>query len=321
MAKKTKQSKWKKEYMELIGALGREGKPTNKESHNLRFWNLYRMYISEISLIAFNVIKWKKLPLSVDPFVIERTLMEKGAIYFFNDNREYFATQDIWLCLPGVETALGVDGKPTVFDIHGLNGYFTRRDFTNCVPIYNNALKAPYMDKVYEYAYRFANLQIAIEQNLKLQKFPYLLFVTKENENAIKIMFDDITNGATHIFTRKDRNKDFDIETDVQNLELKAPYIVDKLRQEIVNETRNMLTVFGIDSANTEKRERLNTDEVNANNGHINMQREILLSTRQYAVDRINDYWDLGIEVEYRKLNYQDFENGIVIEDEDGGLV
>ena len=61
------------------------------------------------------------------------------------------------------------------------------------------------------------------------------------------------------------------------------------------------MTFLGINNANTEKRERLITDEVEANNEHIDLSAECMLKARQRAAEQINELFGTNITVKLRR--------------------
>ena len=60
------------------------------------------------------------------------------------------------------------------------------------------------------------------------------------------------------------------------------------------------LTFLGINNANTDKKERLITDEVRANDEQLYIARQIMLNARKQACDEINKMFGLNIDVEFR---------------------
>ena len=82
-----------------------------------------------------------------------------------------------------------------------------------------------------------------------------------------------------------------------------VPYLIDKLqdqKRELLNE---LLTFLGINNANTDKKERLIVDEVNANNDFILVNLDHMFDERQRAVEEINKKFGLNITVEKRGIN------------------
>ena len=79
------------------------------------------------------------------------------------------------------------------------------------------------------------------------------------------------------------------------------------------------MTFFGINNTNTEKRERLITDEVNANNEVISINAEAMLLTRQEAANAINKLYGLNVTVKMRSFQVEDEQVDEVKEGEENG--
>ena len=96
-------------------------------------------------------------------------------------------------------------------------------------------------------------------------------------------------------------NKQFDISNKLNVLKTDAPYIIDKLdvhKHQIFNDA---LTVLGIDNANTDKKERLITNEVESNEELIKYYLNCYYKTRKKACDEINEKFGLDIDIELNK--------------------
>ena len=101
---------------------------------------------------------------------------------------------------------------------------------------------------------------------------------------------------------------------DIQVLKTDAPFVSDKLqilKRQIWNEA---LTYLGIENANTEKRERLVTDEISSNLGGVSAQRFTRLNARKDACKKINKMFGLNIDVEFREDLFRE------VGEEDGTL-
>jgi hypothetical protein len=80
-----------------------------------------------------------------------------------------------------------------------------------------------------------------------------------------------------------------------------APFIADKLFEMKDKKWKECLEMLGINNANTAKKERLVTDEVNSNNQLLMFQADAMLMTRQFAVKEINEKFGLNISCELRE--------------------
>ena len=77
-------------------------------------------------------------------------------------------------------------------------------------------------------------------------------------------------------------------------------YITDRLLVDMSTIENQFNTLIGIPNANTQKRERLITDEVNSNNQSTSALANLWLEEMQEGIDKVNDMFGLDISVEYR---------------------
>lgn len=86
----------------------------------------------------------------------------------------------------------------------------------------------------------------------------------------------------------------------LQAITLGAPYVIDKLEDELTVLWGRILTDLGYESNPSEKRERLISDEVAGNNGHTEGNRNLALALRERAVDACNKLFGWNAKVEFR---------------------
>ena len=87
----------------------------------------------------------------------------------------------------------------------------------------------------------------------------------------------------------------------VQAMKTDAPFVADKLNTLKRQTWNEAMTIFGVENANVEKRERLVTDEVLSNLGSVQAQRYTMLNSRRQAADKINKMFGTHIEVNFRQ--------------------
>lgn len=123
------------------------------------------------------------------------------------------------------------------------------------------------------YAEKLANCDGAIDINLLVSRTPWLFEVDsqKEAEDA-KALFTRIMSGVPAVYYKRNRKTELPTErnaTPVQRLPVRENYIttdVQDAKRSIMNE---FLTAIGVNNANTDKRERLISNEVDANNAEL----------------------------------------------------
>lgn len=118
------------------------------------------------------------------------------------------------------------------------------------------------------YAQKLASCDKAIDVNL-FNTMASFIFPVKDNKIAqsIKAMFDKLSRGEPAVFV--DKATGIDDPTNIITLRVKENFIADDVQLEKERIMDEFLTFVGIQNANSEKRERLIKDEVNANNDEV----------------------------------------------------
>ena len=83
---------------------------------------------------------------------------------------------------------------------------------------------------------------------------------------------------------------------DINIDDLSVPYVADKLLEDKKKIENELLTLFGLNNV-ADKKERLIVDEANANNDYINRNVDLLYKNRKIACDKINEKFNLNINV------------------------
>ena len=102
------------------------------------------------------------------------------------------------------------------------------------------------------------------------------------------------------------RNEDGSLNWEMFNQDLKSAYIT----PDILCDMRKIVDMFdtkiGIPNANTDKRERLNTDEVNANNVDTVSLADLWLTELKKGCAKTRDLFGIDIDVDYRFSEVKD---------------
>lgn len=253
--------------------------------------NTFTDYFNRLFELAINMFKWDNLPDTVDERFLELALCEKGYCLYFNDD---IMGNLALTCMIGGE--LDVYRIPTRRIAFAVNGYQAERTNKDSVLIFNNYLHTPTMQTISLYAERLTAIERAIDLNVNAQKTPIALLTDEKQKRTIEEIYRKYEGNAPVIIGAK--NLDLD---SVKALTTGAPYVADKLnilKRQIWNEA---LTFFGIENANTEKRERLVSDEITSNLGGVQAQRYVMLNAREQAVDKINRMFGTNISVKFRQ--------------------
>ena len=276
----------------------------------------YIDYLNRLKLLAVSLFKWKGLD-DVAGFgasrFLELSLYENGRACFVKDESKGYLALKV-----NPMDKLNVYNLPVKVLAWSI-GYNKTYAFDDIVYIMNNELELPTDQTLSLFAYRLYETERTIDVNLKAQKTPVLIEGDTKTILTLKNVYMQYSGNTPFIFG----NKQFDISNKLNVLKTDAPYLVDKLeihKHEIWNEA---LTYLGIDNANTDKKERLITDEVESNNDLISYYLNCFYKTRKHACDLINEKYDLGIEIELNKeitnllnvseddiINYEDRSDG-----------
>lgn len=118
------------------------------------------------------------------------------------------------------------------------------------------------------YAQRLANCDAALDLNIFNMKTPYIFKASDNNvAESFKAMYDEISKANPAVFVDENIGSLTQKETsDMYMLKCKENYVADVIQNEKISILNEFLTLIGINTANTTKRERLVTDEVNSNN-------------------------------------------------------
>ncbi len=143
----------------------------------------------------------------------------------------------------------------------------------------------------------------AISVNLMNSKVAFIGFVDDQAQaKTMQKMYDDISAGVPAVFPRKSQ---VNTENFIFN-NVKQTFIADDVmlvRRKIVND---FLSDIGINNANLDKRERLNEQEVNANNEEVRFNVLNWLDTIQEGLDVANDLYKTGLKIKLREVTTGD---------------
>ena len=254
----------------------------------------YIDYLDRLKLLAVSLFKWKGLD-DIAGFgasrFLEMSLYDNGRACFLKDEKLGYLALKV-----NPSDKLNVYNLPEKVMAWSI-GYNKTYAFDDVVYIMNNELELPTAKTLSLFAYRLYETERTIDVNLIAQKTPVLIEGDTKTILTLKNVYMQYSGNTPFIFG----NKQFDISNKLNVLKTDAPYLVDKLeihKHEIWNEA---LTYLGIDNANTDKKERLITDEVESNNDLISYYLNCFYKTRKQACDLINERYGLSIEIELNK--------------------
>ena len=239
-------------------------------------------YLDRLRMLATSLFTWENLDEIAGNGAsrfLEQVLYDNGRACFVKDEELGYLA----LCV-NPSDKLNVYRLPTKVMAWSF-GYNKEFDFDDVVYIMNNELQKPTIESLKLFAYRLYETERTTDINLNAQKTPVLIEGDTKSILTLKNVYMQYSGNIPFVFG----NKQFDISNKLNVLKTDAPYIVDKLdvhKHQIFNDA---LTVLGIENANTDKKERLITDEVESNNQLVTMYLNCFYKTRKKACDEINE--------------------------------
>lgn len=161
-------------------------------------------------------------------------------------------------------------------------------------------------DVVTRYATDLAQCDRSIEVNLMNSNVTaFFKAKSKKDADAIKEAYGQATTGKPFVVINKEVMDDEVIDTLLPNM--KNNFLVNDLLQARRGILNAFLTEIGIRNANYDKRERLNSQEVNENNDETSANISVIYDNIKKSFEKINEISGLGLEV---KLRYDYEEKG-----------
>ena len=266
-----------------------------KGQHDIDIVRLERMYLRVLQELAVNRFKWVGLPDSVNERFLEYTLMRRGLVvmYFDTDYDEYLALQGAGA------GPLNMYDDPTSFRVTGNSTFVGKTvDASDCVPIWANVLRVPDWDIIMTYAKKLASIDRTIDINLRNARRSRVIVTDETGQLSAQNINNQIDSGSPVItvnntgYAMMEHWTAFDLgihPDQIVNLQTS--------RQRIWNECMGLM---GINFANQDKRERLVSAEVGANDEQIDSMKNVILAERQRAVRQMNDKFGLSVDIKLR---------------------
>ena len=186
-----------------------------------------------------------------------------------------------------------------------IKGIMRPRIGTECVLMKLQPDYCGVLDLCAHYASKMALASASIDQNLWNTKIATIFFAeTDAEQQAFKKAYDRMTDGDPMVVVRKNlRDDDGNLKYEKFNRDVKASYIVSDLLSDLRKIEAEFDTRVGIPNANTDKRERLITDEVNANNVETHILADKWMDSIQEGIAQVKDMFDITLSCDWRYGN------------------
>lgn len=262
------------------------------------------MFMWRLMDIGMSVFEWKGLPRGVDERMMEFWLMRDGFVGFFYDEAlksdEKRRAPEGYAVLP-----MMLQGQWDLYEYprdrraYSVNGFQYDCDESNSVIVFNNYLRVPMWLTIWQYAYRLASVQRSIDVNMMQQRTARVIRCDERQRLTYLNAAKEVDEGRPWVCA--DKNLDLD---GFQVFDLTTPYVANEMqvyKHQLWNEA---LTYLGVENVNTDKKERLISDEVVNSMGDVEAERFTRLEARKQACDEINGLFGLDVSVEFRSGTY-----------------
>lgn len=281
----------------------RRGRRANNQTNN-RQELLEIMYRRVLGELAMNRFEWQGFEdTGVDVRYLEMQLYYHALAVVFKDTTKFSddgqtvlraGTDQIYALKASASGTRNLVDNPTAFTLTGTNFTGHTRSISECVPVWANYFRVPDLDIVNIYAWKLANLDRTIEINAENARRSKVLVYNENTKLTAQNINDMITRGEATIPVN------FQLGELVTAVDMGInPDSVEKLsilRSRLWNECMGLL---GINNSNQDKKERLVSAEVGANDDQVGSARRINLNARQDAAEKINKMFGLNVSVDY----------------------
>lgn len=271
---------------------------------NIKTVEMYKRQFISLACNVFNIKNLNEVAPFMDYSYVNRELVNKGSIAFFMD--EYLGL----LALPYVNIGnLDLYGRPIDIQVIGRNGYTRKLKFGEYVIMWDNRSKQPLIYDILQYAERTAQIQRTIDINIAQQRCPRIWKTKTENLKTIENLIDGVSSNNEAILTYDN----LELE-DTQAILEPAPFVADKLSEQKDKIWNEFLRLIGVANTSFQKKERNIRDEVFISQAGTIASRFTRFNSRVDAIKKINEKWELDLEVEY----YDGLPTTMVVNEEEG---
>lgn len=261
-----------------------------RNNYQVRNTLVFNDFYSRLKMIALTCFEWEGLPESCSARFLESVLFDHGQAVFVDDPEMGFLT----LKVTPADT-LNVYNEPLAYTAYSTN-YHRMYRAEDCVIIRNTPISKSTDSTILMYAERLAELERAIEVNVKAQKTPLLIKCDEKTRKTLETLYAQYDGNKPFIVAAKSL-----MDNPIESINTGAPFVADKLREEKRAVWNEVLEFLGLNTnPSDKKKERLITNEVDANNEQIDIQVESMLAERVAAADAINKKFGLNVSVRKR---------------------
>lgn len=255
--------------------------------------------------------EWKNLPPQIEPMFIEQSL--------FYNSIGAFVVDDVTK-IPAFFN-VNLTGNIDIYDFpeerqaYASNGYWETYGKDNSVIVRDNPTMFPLCWTTMLYAQRLNNLWRTIDLNVYCQRTPTVIACTQDTRLSYDILSKKYESYVPVIKVADTMDLD-----KFKALSLDAPYVADKLQDQIRYTLAQYLTDLGYNNNAQQKKERLVSSETEGNNGEIEASRNVGLISRRRCAEQCNKLFGWNLEVVFRSDLLDEFNETIQNQAMNGGV-
>lgn len=249
----------------------------------------YNMYFRQMLTLAENVFEFKNLPEFIDVSYLNKQLLRKGSVAFFEEDGLGL------IALPyDVVGNLDVYGRPNRIEVHGDNSFHRTLNRDEYVIMYDNNGRYPLYLDICQMAERISLCVRTEDVNILHQRTPRVWKTSKDKELSLKNAINEIDSMQENVIAYES----LDIE-DANVILAPAPYVTDKIDAHVKELWAEFFRLIGVANLQEQKRERVIVDEMVASQGGTIASRFSRFEPRKEAIEKINKKFNADIQVQY----------------------
>lgn len=275
-----------------------------------------RYYENTLIELAIGRFTWSGLPASIDIRFLERELLYSGCVLVYYDKRvdAILAARGVTLGPPNINDNFT---KFRTLNLPGFPG--VELSFKDCVPVYGNIQRTGIMAGIQYHAHRLGILETTSMITAQQMRVPKVIAATQDTLLTMQNFQRQVDDGNHAIYTTDSFSMD---NIAVLDSGVNADYL-ESLRMERNQIWSDAMTYLGISNSNSNKKERLVSDEARGANGALISNRRVGMLPRQQAAERMNHLWGLNISVEwsYHEIDTTDIDGDGTPDNHEEGIL
>lgn len=259
----------------------------------------YKTIFDKFKMVAVNMFEWSGLPDGIDEKYIEDYLFNYGKAIFFRDPMMSY------MCLQADNGAdVNPYGEPLGWWATGINYHkyycINKKKPDEYVIISNNKLRLPTINFITFYANKLTEAERTMDVNVKACKTPFIFACDDKDVLSFKQIFAKVDGNEPAIYADRGLNLD-----SLQVFQTGVKFLGNDLQDYKHTVENELLTFLGVNNVAVDKKERLITNEAEANDDLIQSFCDIQLEARQKACKEINEMFGLNVSVKLRCGNVE----------------